>query len=410
MDNNLEILVTLKDEASAAFKNVSKNVSSASADMSNHLGILSTDVTGLSRTLLAGTLAAGGIAVAFGVSAIKSFATAEVAISRVDATLRTMGQSALKNRDAILQAADASIRLGFDDEDSAESVTRLYQRTGNLTTAMQLNNIAMDLSRAKHIELLEATTLVGQVLSGNGRLLKQYGIEISDTLTPLQALGELQDQVAGQADAFSQTFEGQMEVLTVNFQNIKEAIGGALVEALTPFITQFTAWLMNPDTKKQLAEWTEEFKSWAEVIIPTIVETFKIWFNWASKLASALIQVGNAMKDIADLPNKVANSKGGQMIGGAFNQLKTDVSNGYSIMGKAVGLADGGIVTGPTLAVVGEGGGPEAVIPLDKLGSMGAGNITVNLSGQFVTDEENARNLGNMIAKAIGQQLKLKSY
>jgi hypothetical protein len=46
-------------------------------------------------------------------------------------------------------------------------------------------------------------------------------------------------------------------------------------------------------------------------------------------------------------------------------------------------LAEGGIVTGPTLAMIGEGRGPEAVIPLDRLGSMGVGggNVTINVNG-----------------------------
>ena len=48
-------------------------------------------------------------------------------------------------------------------------------------------------------------------------------------------------------------------------------------------------------------------------------------------------------------------------------------------------LAQGGIVTGPTLAMIAEGNEPEAVIPLSKLGSMGFGggstNITVNVNG-----------------------------
>jgi hypothetical protein len=46
-------------------------------------------------------------------------------------------------------------------------------------------------------------------------------------------------------------------------------------------------------------------------------------------------------------------------------------------------LADGGIVTGPTLAMIGEGREPEAVIPLSKMGSMGfggGGNITINVT------------------------------
>jgi SLT domain-containing protein len=43
-------------------------------------------------------------------------------------------------------------------------------------------------------------------------------------------------------------------------------------------------------------------------------------------------------------------------------------------------MATGGIVRSPTFALIGEAG-PEAVIPLSKMGSMGGGmNITVNAS------------------------------
>jgi hypothetical protein len=43
-------------------------------------------------------------------------------------------------------------------------------------------------------------------------------------------------------------------------------------------------------------------------------------------------------------------------------------------------LAAGGIVTGPTLAMIGERG-PEAVIPLDRMGQMGGNNVTINVNG-----------------------------
>ena len=42
-------------------------------------------------------------------------------------------------------------------------------------------------------------------------------------------------------------------------------------------------------------------------------------------------------------------------------------------------LANGGIVSSPTLALIGEAG-PEAVIPLDRMGSM-ATNVTINVNG-----------------------------
>lgn len=58
-------------------------------------------------------------------------------------------------------------------------------------------------------------------------------------------------------------------------------------------------------------------------------------------------------------------------------------------MGGIPGLAEGGIVTGPTLALIGEGKESEAVIPLSKLGAMmsgGSQHITVNgrISGQDI--------------------------
>ena len=44
-------------------------------------------------------------------------------------------------------------------------------------------------------------------------------------------------------------------------------------------------------------------------------------------------------------------------------------------------LAAGGIVTGPTLAMIGEGSGPEAVIPLSRMGEFGmGGGTTVNIN------------------------------
>jgi len=44
-------------------------------------------------------------------------------------------------------------------------------------------------------------------------------------------------------------------------------------------------------------------------------------------------------------------------------------------------LANGGIVNKATLAVIGESG-PEAVVPLDRMGEMGGGNsVTINVNG-----------------------------
>jgi hypothetical protein len=58
-------------------------------------------------------------------------------------------------------------------------------------------------------------------------------------------------------------------------------------------------------------------------------------------------------------------------------------------------LADGGIVTGPTLAMIGESG-PEAVIPLSGRGG-GMGNYTININGGLNSSAE----IGTAVVNAI---------
>ena len=69
----------------------------------------------------------------------------------------------------------------------------------------------------------------------------------------------------------------------------------------------------------------------------------------------------------------------GFSLGEAFSNAKTSI----------LGLASGGLVTGPTMALVGEGAGttasnPEVVAPLDKLkGMIGGGSQKVEVYGRI---------------------------
>lgn len=70
-------------------------------------------------------------------------------------------------------------------------------------------------------------------------------------------------------------------------------------------------------------------------------------------------------------------------------------------------MAEGGIVTGPTLAMIGEGRESEAVIPLSKLDDMLAGgntssqNITVTVNGVFATSAIEQRKVAQQIVDRI---------
>ena len=71
--------------------------------------------------------------------------------------------------------------------------------------------------------------------------------------------------------------------------------------------------------------------------------------------------------------------------------------SGFNFGGISIpGFADGGIVTGPTLAMVGEKG-PEAIIPLSQMGNIGGGGVTVNVTGGLATSAE----IGQAVVNAI---------
>ena len=76
-------------------------------------------------------------------------------------------------------------------------------------------------------------------------------------------------------------------------------------------------------------------------------------------------------------------------------------------------LADGGFVTQPTLAIIGEAG-PEAVMPLSSMdangGGIGGQQIIVNINGGNYLDQTGATMIGNALAKQILQQIRVKNY
>jgi hypothetical protein len=57
-------------------------------------------------------------------------------------------------------------------------------------------------------------------------------------------------------------------------------------------------------------------------------------------------------------------------------------------------LANGGIVSSPTLALIGEAG-PEAVVPLDRM--QNGGGITINVTGGLATSAE----IGESVVNAL---------
>ena len=133
-------------------------------------------------------------------------------------------------------------------------------------------------------------------------------------------------------------------------------------------------------------------------------------FEQGKKLGSMLVDgLMAALKAIGGAVGDLANTLADAFVGAikwALNNIVIDpinfaISKAVDVLDVTLGpfvnfpsvdefiprLAEGGIVTGPTLALIGEGGESEAVIPLSKMDQMGGPTyITVNVTG--VSGEE----------------------
>ena len=507
-DSTLNILVQLQDQASKQLSGLGDSLKSVQGSMQPAISA--------SQKFAVGLLAVGAAAGAFAYSTVQAASEAQVRIANLTSTLQTMGEKGTDAEEKIIALGDASIKLGFNSEDVSLSIAKLYQRTGDLTEATNLNNTAMDLARAKNLDLATASNMIGLVMSGNSRVLKQYGIDIKDSATPLEALGELQQKLSGQADAFSKTFQGQTQVMKESFDQLKVSIGNQLIPILTQLLMQVSNFATNIlpvwiENMKEAAVWLENHRvvlyaiagaiagalapamiALITITIPALIAAFAtaaialapwmiggliigaivagvMWIinNWqlvqtkATEIWTAIKNflknnldailliftggIGNIVKLVidnwqsiedttkqiwegigstisavwSDIENTVKSSI--NSILSQINSVITAVNNAVRSVGGKIGLnipsiptipllAAGGIVTRPTLAMVGEGGEPEAVIPLSRLNQFaggGTGGVTVNLMGPVMTGPEYAREMGNELAMQIKRQIRL---
>jgi phage-related minor tail protein len=159
---------------------------------------------------------------------------------------------------------------------------------------------------------------------------------------------------------------------------------------------------------------------WTSNMMLTISGAWNTGWTAMSKFLTGLLDdmktaVQGAMNFIMGIVNNII---------GAINSVKSAAASIGGGIGGAVGgafnnvihaFATGGIVTGPTLAMVGEAG-PEAIIPLSSFaggsslaggGIGGSGGITINISGNNISNQLDVRNLAQTVGAEIVRVLRL---
>lgn len=257
-DQTLNIIIKARDEATATLNKFKGTVD----DMK----------PAFQKMAAAGTVAFAGIT-AIAKSSLSAYAEAQAqtanATNILSNSLKGMTEDQLKATTGwetakgalgevtlwMQKAGKAAVNLGFDDEEAATAYAKLFQITGDGKSAMDELAIAQDLARFSGQSLESATSALAKVHAGGTRVLKEFGIEVEDGTTALDAMAIIADKTAGSAQTFADTTAGAMEILKVQTDNLKESIGESLapafakvVSAVQPLLERFATWAeANPE-------------------------------------------------------------------------------------------------------------------------------------------------------------------
>jgi hypothetical protein len=180
-----------------------------------------------------------GLAFSAAQGALTEFARAaaesEASQARLDTAIENTGHVTLEYADALDKASAAAIKLGFDDEDAADSIATLTTATGDAQTAINDLSVAEDIARTRKISLAQATSIVVAAEQGRMGALQRLGIQLDANATREERMDALQAKFAGNAEAYSQTTAGTVDRLQAEFGNLEESAGAAFGQ-LQPFI------------------------------------------------------------------------------------------------------------------------------------------------------------------------------
>jgi hypothetical protein len=282
----------------------------------------------------------------------------------------------------------------------------------------------------------------GGNLNALKKLSPEVGDMIKDGASLEEVMTELGNTFGGSAATAAETAEGKFKKLKVSLDETKESVGEALlpaVEELLPILEDFAKWAEdNPKAFKIVAgailgiaaavfivngaiaaysaavavataaQWLwnaaiganpivliglaivaliagivlaynkfEGFKN----LVDTIGRALKTGFLAAlNAIKGAIKGVGTVFKTLFNGIAKLWNNTFGKLSFKVPSWVPVIGGKGFDVPDIPM-LAAGGIVTGPTLAMIGEAG-PEAVVPLSRAGEFGIGGGGVNITIQ----------------------------
>ena len=406
---------------------------------------------GKANKFAAGALAGIGGAL---VAAAKGAEEARIANQKLDSVLTTMGYEGATDRvSAYAESLEKTIAV---DADVIKATQTKLATFGELTKSVGEAGGAFDRATKAALDLASAgfgsaegnAVQLGKALQdpikGLASLAKAGVTFTEQEKENIKTLVESGNQLEAQ-ELILKAIEGQVagtaEASASSFDKMKFSIAGVsdtfgemmlpVIDDLAPKLAAFSAWATeNPELLKIAAiaftvlaasivavnvamalnpavlitagivalgvalvgayKKFDTFRAVVNAVVNQVARNFEFMANAFITMINIVIKGINLIKpgkDIASLGQISLGRLGGGSGDGGANPAGLD----YKAM------ATGGIVTSPTFALIGEAG-PEAVIPLSKMGSMGM-NITVN-AGLVSTPDQVGQDIIAAIQKA----------
>jgi hypothetical protein len=377
--------------------------------------------------------ALAGLAVALG-DATKAAMEDQQEQAALALTLQNVtGAGAAQTAQVEKQISAMSRASGVADTEYRLALEALVRGTKDVDMAMRDMNLVMDISTASGTSSATVADALAKAYQGNFKALRSLSPEMATMIKEGASLNEIMDVLGGTfggaTAASAETAAGKMKILSNSIGETKESIGAALlpvVEAVLPILNKFAMWAQdNPEAFLAIAgaiaavaaaivvtniamalnpfaliaagiallvvalvtaynkfEW---FRNGINAIVNTVIGFFAGMVNAAVGAVNMIISAYNSIPLLPDLPK--APTMPIPQLGGT----PTTPAPGRMNIPR---LANGGIVSSPTLALIGEAG-PEAVVPLDRM--QNGGGITINVTGGLATSAE----IGESVVNAL---------
>jgi hypothetical protein len=232
----LSILADIDD-----LKKKLKDADGAVEENSNKIGEFSKKV---GKAFLVAGAAAAAYAGKLLYDGVKAAIEDEKANAKLAATLINVAGATQQTIDEVLAYSRATeLATGVTEDELRPSLNRLTIATKDVSEAMRLQQVALDVAAGSGKSLDAVTQAISKAYEGNTASLARLGIGLSaaelKTMSFTEITKLLSETFAGQADIAANTFEGRIQRLRLAFEDVRDS----LAEKLLPFIEQFINFL-----------------------------------------------------------------------------------------------------------------------------------------------------------------------